>query len=84
MVKFIIKLLILVIAVLGAGLLVRDDPGMIMLRYRGWEVESNLAVALAMWIVVVVAIYYLVRLLRGRGSAWRGRAVPTLQFVLTI
>jgi HemY protein len=68
MVKFIIKLLILVIVVLGAVLLVRDDPGVVMLRYRGWTIDTSLAVALAVLIVVVVAIYYLVLFLRG---VWR-------------
>ena len=52
MVKFIIKLLILVIVVLGAVLLVRDDPGVVMLRYRGWTIDTSLAVGLAVLIVV--------------------------------
>jgi len=65
MVRIFIKLLILVIVVLAVVLLVRDDPGMVMLRYRGWTIDTSLAVALAVLIVVVVAIYYLVRLLRG-------------------
>ncbi len=68
MVKFFIKLLILVIVILGAVLLVRDDPGVVMLRYRGWTVDTNIAVALAALIVVTVALYYLVRFLRG---LWR-------------
>ena len=68
MVRIFIKLLILVILVLGAVLLVRDDPGFVMLRYRGWSAETNLAVALAVLIIAVVAIYYLVRLFRG---LWR-------------
>ncbi len=65
MVRIFIKLLILVIVVLAVVLLVRDDPGMVMLRYRGWAIDTSLAVALAVLIVVVVAIYYLVRFLRG-------------------
>ena len=65
MVRVFIKLLILVILVLGAILLVRDDPGFLMLRYRGWSVETTLALALGALIVIMVALYYLVRLLRG-------------------
>ncbi len=65
MVKFLIKLLILVIVVLAAVLLVRDDPGVVMLRYRGWTVDTSLAVALGVLIVFMVALYYLIRLLRG-------------------
>jgi len=66
--KFIIKLLILIILVLGAVLLVRDDPGVVMLRYRGWTIDTSLAVALAVVVIVAVAIYYLFRFLRG---IWR-------------
>jgi HemY protein len=68
MVKFLIKLLILVIVVLAAVLLVRDDPGVVMLRYRGWTVDTSLAVALGVLIIVMVALYYLIRFLRG---IWR-------------
>ncbi len=68
MVRLFVKLLILVIVVLAAVLLVRDDPGFVMLRYRGLEVSSSLATALVALIVVVIAIYYLVRLIRG---LWR-------------
>ena len=65
MVKFVIKLLLLIIVVLGAVLLVRDDPGVVMLRYRGWTIDTSLAVALAAVVIVAVAIYYLFRFLRG-------------------
>ena len=72
MVKFIVKLLllllILAIVVLGAVLLVRDDPGLVMLRYRDYTVETTLAFALVALIVLVIAFYYGVRLLRG---LWR-------------
>jgi len=68
MVRFFIKLLILVIIVLAAVLLIRDDPGVAMLRYRGWAIDTSLAVALGVLIVVMVAVYYLIRLLRG---VWR-------------
>ena len=50
MVRFLIKLLILVIVILGAVLLVRDDPGFVMLRYRGLEVSTTLAVGLGVLI----------------------------------
>jgi HemY protein len=72
MVKFIVKLLILVMILaivgLGAVLLVRDDPGLLLLRYHDYEVETTLAFALVALIVVVIAIYYCIRLLRG---IWR-------------
>ena len=46
MVKFIVSLLILVILALGAVLLVRDDPGFLLLRYRDYSVETTLAFGL--------------------------------------
>jgi len=68
MVKFFVKLLLLVVIALGAVLLVRDDPGFLMLRYQDYSVETSLAFALVALIVVMIAIYYCVRLLRG---IWR-------------
>ena len=72
MVKFIVKLLVLVMILaivgLGAVLLVRDDPGLLLLRYHDYEVETTLAFALVALIVVVIAIYFCIRLLRG---IWR-------------
>ena len=68
MVKFIVSLLILVILVLGAVLLVREDPGFVLLRYRDYSVETTLAFALAALIVAVIALYYALRFLRG---IWR-------------
>ena len=76
MVKFIVKLLFLLLLLaligLGALLMVRDDPGLVLLRYRDYEVETTLAFALVALIVIVVAIYYCVRLLRGLWRLPRG------------
>ena len=68
MVKFIVKLLILVIVALSAVMLVRDEPGLLLVRYRDYEVETTLAFGLVALILVVIAIYVCVRLLRG---IWR-------------
>jgi len=68
MVKFIVSLLILVILALGAVLLVREDPGFLLLRYRDYSVETTLAFALVALIVAVIALYYALRFLRG---IWR-------------
>ena len=68
MVKFIIKLLILLIIALGAVLLVKDDPGFLLLHYRDYSVETTLAFALVALMVVMIAIYFCIRLLRG---IWR-------------
>ncbi|MCP4334582.1 MAG: tetratricopeptide repeat protein [Gammaproteobacteria bacterium] len=68
MVRLFVRLLILVIIALGAVLLVRDDPGFVLLRYRDYSVETSLAFALVALIVLVIAVYYAVRFLRG---LWR-------------
>ncbi len=65
MVRFFIKLLILVIVILGLVLLVRDDPGVVFVGYRGWEVDTSLAVALGALVILMAAVYYGIRLLRG-------------------
>lgn len=68
MVKYIVGLLIFVIVALGAVLLVRDDPGFLLLRYRDYSIETSLAFALVAVIVLVIAVYYALRFLRGM---WR-------------
>ena len=68
MVKYIVGLLILVILVLGAVLLVRDDPGFVLVRYRDFSVETSLAFALVALFVAAVALHYAIKLLRG---VWR-------------
>ena len=68
MTRFFFKLLFLVIIALGAVLLVRDDPGFLLLRYRDYSVETSLAFALVALLVVVIALNYALKLLRG---LWR-------------
>jgi HemY protein len=68
MTRFFFKLLFLVIIALGAVLLVRDDPGFLLLRYRDYSVETSLAFALVALLVVVIALSYALKLLRG---LWR-------------
>jgi len=65
MVRFFIKLLLVVIVVLAVVLVVRDDPGFLMLRYRDYTVETSLAFALAVAILLAAVLYYAVRILRG-------------------
>ena len=68
MVKYVVGLLILIILGLGAVLLIRDDPGFVMVNYGDFTLETTLAFALLALIVIVVALYYLFKLLRG---VWR-------------
>jgi HemY protein len=58
MLKFLLWLALLVIVVLGAVLLVRDDPGFLLIRYGDWSLETSLAVG----IVAVIAGSLLVML----------------------
>jgi HemY protein len=65
MAKMIIRLLLLIIVVLAGVLLVRDDPGQLMLRYRDYAVETTLAFAVLILVLLVIAMYYSLRFLRG-------------------
>ncbi len=59
MVKFIIGLLLLVIAVLAAVLVVNDDPGFVLMKYGDFSLETSLAFG----IMAVVVFSLLVQLL---------------------
>lgn len=65
MVRMFIRLLLLIIVVLAAVLVVRDDPGQLLLRYRDWSVETTLAFAVVALIFAVVLIHFSLKLLRG-------------------
>ena len=68
MMKFIIGLLLLVVLALGAVLLVREDPGFLMIRYRDFSVETTLAFGIGLVFLLVVVLHYAFKLLRG---IWR-------------
>ena len=65
MAKMIIRLLLLIIVVLAGVLLVRDDPGQLMLRYHDYSVETTLAFAVLILVLLVVTMHYSFRFLRG-------------------
>lgn len=65
MMKFIIGLLLLVVLALGAVLLVREDPGFLMIRYRDFSVETTLAFGIGLVFLLVVVLHYAFKLLRG-------------------
>ena len=68
MVKLIIGLLILVIAVLGAVLLVKDDPGFVLIKYGDFSLETSLAFGIVAIVVAGVLIQLVLRILL---SIWR-------------
>ncbi|MCP4188956.1 MAG: heme biosynthesis protein HemY [Gammaproteobacteria bacterium] len=65
MFKLIVRSLILIIVVLGAVLLVKDDPGFVLIKYADFSVETSLAFAIVAMIVAMVVILFALRLLRG-------------------
>jgi HemY protein len=65
MVRLIIKLMLLTIAVLVAVLLVRDNPGQLLLRYGDYSIETTLAFAVIVLVLSVIVMYYCIKLLRG-------------------
>ncbi len=65
MVKYVVILLILVIVALAAVLIVREDPGFVMLRYRDYTIETTLAFAIGVVFTLMIGFYIAVRVLRG-------------------
>lgn len=58
-------LFLIVVAALGfAGTWLADNPGALVLDWRGWEVRTSVAVALVLLLLLVVAVVVLVELLR--------------------
>lgn len=65
--RFIFIALVLVGALIGLTLLAQQDPGYVLINYRGWSVESSLSLLLIATFITFVAFYILLRLLTG---AW--------------
>jgi HemY protein len=63
MVKFIIVLLVLVIAVLLAVLFVKDDPGFVLIRYGEFSLETSLAFGIIAVAVIGLLIQLALRIL---------------------
>ncbi len=68
MVKWLVRILFLVILVLGAVLLVKDDPGFVLIKYRDYSLETSLAFGIVVLILAILAIYFVLRIFRG---VWR-------------
>lgn len=65
MIKLILKILVLIILLLGAVLLVRDDPGILMIRYRDYSLDTSLAFGLVAVFIAVVILHYCLNFIRG-------------------
>ena len=68
MVKFVISLLVLVIVVLGAVLVVQNDPGFVLIKYGDFSLETSLAFGIVAVAVIGLLIQFVLRLLLG---IWR-------------
>ncbi len=62
---WVIKLLVVILVALALVMAVREYPGFVMVRFLDWTVETSLWFASVALFVIVVAIYYAVRFLRG-------------------
>jgi len=69
--------LILLLVAVALAMVIREDPGYVMITVRDWTIESSLVVFLIAGIAAFAALYYLVRLLGvsrsapGRYQRWR-------------
>jgi HemY protein len=63
MLKYLMWLALLVIVVLAAVLLLRDDPGFLLLRYGDWSMETSLVVGVIAVIIGGLLIRLLLKLL---------------------
>ena len=61
--RFLFAALLALAAGVGLTLLAQHDPGYVLLRYRGWSVESSLTVLLGGLLLAFVVFYLLLRLL---------------------
>ena len=65
MVKWLLRILVLIIIALGAVLLVKDDPGFVLIKYRDYNLETSLAFGIVVLILAIVLIYFALRFLLG-------------------
>lgn len=65
MFKFFIGLLILVIVVLGAILLVKEDPGFLLVKYGDYSLETSLAFGIVAVAVTVLLMHFTFRIIMG-------------------
>jgi len=65
MVKWLLRILFLIIIALVAMMLVRDDPGFVLIKYRDYSLETSLAFGIVVLILAMVVIYFAIRFFRG-------------------
>jgi HemY protein len=65
MFKFLIGLLVLIIAVLGAILFVKEDPGFLLVKYHDYSIETSLAFGIIAVAVIALLVYFLFKIMVG-------------------
>jgi len=65
MVKWLLRILFLIIIALVAVMLVKDDPGFVLIKYRDYSLETSLAFGIVVLILAMVVIYFAIRFFRG-------------------
>lgn len=61
--KFIISILLIAVLVLAAVLLIKDDPGFVLIQYAGYSLETTLAVAIVALVAASIAINITLKIL---------------------
>ncbi len=68
MFKLVMSILLLVIVILGAVLLVQNDPGFVLIKYADFSIETSLAFGIVVMIVAMLLIHFALKIVRG---IWR-------------
>lgn len=61
--KFIISLLLIAVFILGAVLLIKDDPGFVLIQYADFSLETTLAVAIVALVIASISINIVLKML---------------------
>jgi HemY protein len=65
MFKFLIGLLILIIAVLGAILFIKDDPGFLLVKYGDYSIETSLAFGIIAVAITALLVHFIFKSIVG-------------------
>jgi len=75
--RFVIYVIIVLFAAAGLAIFAKEDPGYIMLTFRGWTIETSAILFASAMLAIFVALYFVFRLLIATGlmprrvSRWR-------------
>lgn len=68
---FLVTALIVLVAGVILALVVRVDPGLVFMSYKGWSVETSLVVFIVALLILFVVFYYVLRALINTGRTPR-------------